>query len=383
MLKNLTIAAAIFAITSAACTTAQTTNSGGSPADISNGTAAANTPNANAETKPVAANSNAKTFLGNIKSERVQINLTREGNSLSGTYSYTKVGTDLKLSGTIDAAGNFTLQETDAAGGKTGEWKGIWKEDGGRVTLTGKWKSPKGSTELDFSADEQVTEFKSGAKIVNKILKESNKEKRYAITAEYPELTGIDAATAVNFNQSGKKIAADANKRFKENIADLTAEDLKRFTSDDAALYEQLTYSVELANDDVISLLFEDDSYTGGAHGSSITTTVNFDLKNNRELKLADIFVPNANYLKTLSESSLTDLKAQKIEATDDETLNDGTTPKEENFRSWNLTKKGLQINFDAYQVASYAAGPQIVVIPYDKLRDILRKDGAAARLAK
>lgn len=387
MLKHLAIIVSISLFVSTACVKPQTeinTSNNNSGAAGSSEIINSNAPNRNTETKPVSNNPNEKMFLGNIGGKRVQINLTRDGNNLSGTYLYEKFGAALKLSGTIDASGNFILQETDSAGNKTGEWKGVWKEADGRATLMGKWKSPKASPVLEFSADEQVVAFTNGAKLVTKFSNEINKAKRYEITGEYPELTGVDAATTANFNGLVKKIVADLNARFKENISDLTAEDLKRF-SGDAGLYDEIVCDVLLANDDVISLLFTDASYTGGAHPNATSATVNFDIKNNRELKLADIFEPNANYLKTLSDLSRADLKAalQKDEMLDDEMLNDGVSPKEENFRSWNLTKKGLQINFDAYQVAAYVAGPQTVVIPYGKLQSILRKDGVAAKLAK
>lgn len=389
MLKHLTIIFSTFLLASAACVKPQSEVNAANNNSVASGSSEAANPNdsnRHADAKSPVSSANAKTFLGDLDNKRIEINLTRDGNNLSGTYKYEKIGKDLKLSGTIDAAGNFTLQETDGASNKTGVWKGVWKESDGRVTLTGKWKSPKGGSELDFSADEQVTNFTGGAKFTTKSSHEENKAKFYEITAEYPELSGVDAATAANFNQIVKKIVDDSIGDFKKNIADhTTPEDLKRYKENGISLYDQVTYDVELANDNIISLVCTDANYMGGAHGGATTTTLNFDLKNNRQLKLADIFEPNTNYLKTLSDLSRADLEAklQKDDMLDDEMLNDGVNPKEENFRSWNLTKKGLQINFDAYQVAAYAAGPQEVVIPYAKLQSILRKDGVAMILAK
>lgn len=329
-------------------------------------------------------NASAKNFLGFLSDQRVEISLTRDGNNLSGTYKYERVGKDLKLSGTIDAAGNFNLQETDQAGGKTGAWKGVWKETNGRVTLTGKWKNPKGGAELDFSADELKTEFTSGAKITTKTSFEENKAKLWEISTEYPELSGVDSAAA--FNQAVKKIV-DANvSDFKKNLPDYTdSDDLQRYKENGIKLYDQTNYSVETANDDLISVTLTDSSFGGGAHGSSISTTLNFDVKNNRVLKLADIFEPNSNYLKTVSEISRAELKAklQKDQMFDEEMFNPGSEAKEENYRVWNLTKNGLLFTFGEYQVAAYAAGPQEVLIPYSKLQSILRKDGAVAKIAR
>ncbi|MFS8085155.1 MAG: RsiV family protein, partial [Acidobacteriota bacterium] len=53
------------------------------------------------------------------------------------------------------------------------------------------------------------------------------------------------------------------------------------------------------------------------------------------------------------------------------------------NYKAWVITKKGLWIVFDPYQVASYAAGPQTVLVPYSVLKDIIKPDGPVAALAK
>jgi hypothetical protein len=42
-----------------------------------------------------------------------------------------------------------------------------------------------------------------------------------------------------------------------------------------------------------------------------------------------------------------------------------------------------LQITFDAYQVAAYAAGPQEVVVSYSVLKPIIKPDGPLAAFTK
>ncbi len=59
----------------------------------------------------------------------------------------------------------------------------------------------------------------------------------------------------------------------------------------------------------------------------------------------------------------------------DDEWIATGAGPKAENFDSWNITKTGILINFDPYQVAAYAAGPQDVLIPYEEIKSILKQN--------
>jgi hypothetical protein len=59
-----------------------------------------------------------------------------------------------------------------------------------------------------------------------------------------------------------------------------------------------------------------------------------------------------------------------------DDWIQRGAGPDIANYDSWTITKKGLGINFDSYQVAPYAAGPQYVVVPYSTLKDIVKPDG-------
>src|SRR5262249_30472423 len=98
-------------------------------------------------------------------------------------------------------------------------------------------------------------------------------------------------------------------------------------------------------------------------------------------LKLADLFQPNSNYLKVISDYCIKEIK--KLDVSDDEWIRNGAGPKLENYDSWNVTPEGLQITFDAYQVASYAAGPQEVTVPYSLLKPIINPDGPLAAFVK
>jgi hypothetical protein len=146
---------------------------------------------------------------------------------------------------------------------------------------------------------------------------------------------------------------------------------------------------VALASDELISVEFNIGGYyAGAAHPNSYTEVINFDAKNGRVLKLADLFKPRAKYLQTISAYAIKDLKAQsKTEGPDsmltDETIQGGAGPDAKNYKSWTITRKGLAITFDSYQVAPYAAGPQQVLIPYSALKDLINPDGALGRFVK
>lgn len=67
----------------------------------------------------------------------------------------------------------------------------------------------------------------------------------------------------------------------------------------------------------------------------------------------------------------------------DDDWIEKGAGANAENYESWTITKKGLAITFDAYQVGPYAAGPQHVVVPYSVVKDIVVPSGPLAKLVQ
>lgn len=391
MLKNCGIVLIFLMIATGACAKNQveTNAAGNSPSDAGTAAAGNAAPSKTIEkTKAnvLAENPNAKIFRGMINGTAFEMNLVREGDKLAGTYFYVKVGKDLNLSGTIDAGGNFKLKESDASGKATGEWSGTWKEDANvsGAVLEGQWKKPGESdgASQNFYATQQMIELTNGAKLVNKTIKEENKAKRSEISSVYPELIGINSPAAGAFNNLVKKRVGEMNDAYRKDLADMTAEDLNLMPAE-MRMTNDVRYDVMLATNDLISVSILDYTFMGGAHGATSSNPINYDLKNNRELQLADIFEPNSNYLKILSDYAIADLKPRVGEMSDDEWLGRGTAPEADNYRSWNLTKKGLMITFDQYQVAAYAAGPQTVIVPYAKLQSVWRKDGVVAELAK
>jgi Protein of unknown function (DUF3298) len=99
---------------------------------------------------------------------------------------------------------------------------------------------------------------------------------------------------------------------------------------------------------------------------------------------LVDLFKPGAKYLQAIATYSIGDLKKQaKEKSLLDDQIQEGAAPKTENYQSWTITRKGLGITFDAYQVGAYAAGPQFVMVPYTTLKDLVNPDGPIAQFAK
>jgi len=331
-----------------------------------------------------------KHFKGSIGSTLdLQMKLVRNGNQLSGSYFYQKVGTRITLRGTVDKDGNLTLDEFDPSGKQTGVFQGIWKTgaEDGLITLAGNWSKPAGEKGGDkktaFSVHEEPISFTGDVDVVAKSLKENNKTLMYEIDAQYPQLTGGNNPNFEKFNQLARVFVVKSVAQFKKDMAPQEGEEPRPEGSMGSDL--GIGYTIALASDNLISVQFDIGSYyQGAAHPNSHTETFNYDLKNGKQLKLADLFNPGAKYLQALSAYCIADLKKQsKEKELLEDQIKEGAGPTAKNYESWTITPRGLGINFDSYQVAPYAAGPQFVMVPYSTLKDLIKPDGPIAAIAQ
>jgi len=343
----------------------------------------------------IAAVEETRFFKGSIGNALdLQMKLVREGEKLTGNYFYQKVGARIDLRGSIDKDGNLTLEEFDPSGKQTGVFKGVWKEGGdGSVEIKGDWTKPNSEKKTAFSLLQEPIEFSNGAEIIAKQIREKNKKLKYEVSAAYPQLTGVTDPNYDKFNQTVRNLIGRKVSDFKKEMAPSADDELAPEENPviDESLGSDITvnYVLALAKDDLIAVQFTVSSYSAGAaHPNSYTEVVNFDLKNGKLLKLADLFLPGSKYLQTVSNFCIQELKKQAkaqgdYAAMDDDWIKRGAGAELTNYDNWTITKKGLGITFDPYQVAAYAAGPQSVLVPYSALKDIIKPDGMAGQFAK
>jgi hypothetical protein len=331
-------------------------------------------------------------FRGTIANNlAIEMTVTRDGDRLTGTYFYPKVGKNINLAGTVDKDGNVELKESDESGKDTGVFKGKWKPatdspDPALNEIEGKWSKPDGTKETAFQVLQQPLAFTAAVRVTPKVIKEANKAKHYTVDAEYPQIEGD--ARFDSFNREARNLITKDVAAFRTSE---TSEETDAGSETPAETLDStldIGYEIRYATDDLISVEFTEGSYErGAAHGNSGTTVVNYDVKNGKKLALADLFNPKSNFLSLISEYCLKDLrersKKDKDAMFDEEMMKSGASARADNYRAWAITKKGLWITFDPYAVAPYAAGPQHVLVPYSALKDILKPDGPVSALAK
>jgi len=331
-------------------------------------------------------------FRGTIANNlAIEMTLTRDGDRLTGTYFYPKVGKNINLTGTVDKDGNVELKESDEGGKDTGVFKGKWKPatdspDPALNEIEGKWSRPDGAKETAFQVVQQPIAFNAAVRVTPRVIKEANKAKHYTVDAEYPQIEGDTRFD--NFNREARNLITKDVAAFRTSE---TSEETDAGSETPAETLDStldIGYEIRYATDDLISVEFTEGSYErGAAHGNSNTTVVTYDVKNGKKLALADLFNPKSNFLSVISEYCLKDLrersKKDKDAMFDEEMMKSGASARADNYRAWAITRRGLWITFDPYAVAPYAAGPQHVLVPYSALKDILKPDGPVSTLTK
>src|SRR5438552_18163963 len=66
-------------------------------------------------------------FRGTIANLSIEMQLLRDGDRVSGTYFYPRVGKNIALAGNVDKDNNVTLTEADVTGKQTGGFKLHWQ----------------------------------------------------------------------------------------------------------------------------------------------------------------------------------------------------------------------------------------------------------------
>lgn len=194
-------------------------------------------------------------------------------------------------------------------------------------------------------------------------------EAQFATSTPLRERAGTTAdAAAVALM---KRFVDETVIKFKDegNFANLTPVDIETMgLGPDRKEDLQIHYFVS-SSAQTVSYIFEIYAYTLGAHGNTFYRTFTFDLNSGSSLKLADIFVSEAQYLDKLSAISrekLPELIEEDFQNQD--FIVAGTAPVESSFENFFLDGASLVLLFPPYAVAPYVAGTQTLAIPVSEL---------------
>ncbi|MEZ5344613.1 MAG: DUF3298 and DUF4163 domain-containing protein [Pyrinomonadaceae bacterium] len=196
---------------------------------------------------------------------------------------------------------------------------------------------------------------------------------RWELKVQYPEVRLKGDKPAVKFNDLARKLVMDGVTDFKNRMSQLSVEE-RDHLPEGANFYYETGYTVEYLSERMVSVSFNNGEYTGGAHPNNSSFALNFDLENEKILKLEGLFSAGSDFLNTISKICIAEIKEQQGENGSNDWIEGGAGPELENFENWTVTKDGLKFAFDQYIVGPYAAGRFEVLIPFEKFSDDMRR---------
>ena len=298
-------------------------------------------------------------YLGTVGEYAVQLELTLNGDEVTGSYYYTSIGTPIELrgkqTGDLTETGQpYTVGELDENGNAVATFEGELSSTGleSGNTFIGTWTGDN-DVMLPFNL-ERVAEF---AEIFLR-------QGRIESTATYPVFSGDLAVFNTAIDQT--KQVEDTLQFFEEGQGYQTKGELYNGWT------LILDHEIKYASEEFVSILVPIYTYTGGAHGNTGFDALNFLHEENsvRQLELRDIFTESAD-LKSVINTVTGELEVQQASFIVDRSV----TLTEQDLSIFTLSPKGVTFHFAPYQVASYAEGMFEVTVPFEGLRNSLQPE--------
>ncbi len=188
---------------------------------------------------------------------------------------------------------------------------------------------------------------------------------------QYPQINSSNYELGKNvFNQYNKEKAIQLEKQITNELFK-EAKELYDYNSSHGypiMVYEiLLTYSITYNKGFIISLYSDLYEFVGGAHGTTLRNSQNWDLHTGVQLPLAYFYPNNSYYIIDILKEINSQIKEQ-IENGSNQYFDNYCELVLETFKldNYYLTKNALAIFFQQYDIAPYSSGIPIFYIKYN-----------------
>lgn len=149
---------------------------------------------------------------------------------------------------------------------------------------------------------------------------------------------------------------------------------IKSLIQPDLPTYVTGFYEIKTNERNVLSITSSGIGNFGGAHPTTVVKSVNIDVTTAKNYELYELFKPNSDYIKILS-----DMIEKQIKERDIPLLGDfkGIKPNQDYY----IADKNLIIYFQQYEIAPYVAGLPYFSIPIYDISDIILPDSILDRM--
>ena len=325
---------------------------------------------------PVAAQTTPtiKIYRGKLGEQHIQMELTRNADATTGKYFYDQFQRDLRLAGRLNKDGRLELRETDATGRHTGTFVCKRADERGPIDmdLECDWSKPNGSGQLTAWLTEQWIDLPKGLVIKPKQIYQRGR----VVNLSYPELIN-DGRQTRNFNPRVARIV-------RELLGDFIPDAGLKNASFDA------NYNVLLANDEIISIEISEYLYTGGAHPTEDWRTFNYDVRNDREIRIRDLVRDERAFKAAIWKYAVVAINKFAAQIEQDEARGQNRQPENRDdvvsvdgpaeIIGWGFTPKGVAVYFDFPHVMAVFSK---VLVPYSEVKDYVKPGAPISKLVR
>lgn len=208
-------------------------------------------------------------------------------------------------------------------------------------------------------------------KIENRILKGNLEYKNTVILTykiEYPQIIFSKYTRGKErFNNYNKKKAINLEKYIKTDLYENAKEvyEYNKANGYPIMVYEVISeYNITYNEGFIISLYQDEYQFTGGAHGNTIRTSQNWNLKDTSIIPLSNFFPNNTYYTIDILKEINKQIKTQIEEGKNQYFENYCELVLETfNLNSYYITPNAIAIYFQQYDIAPYSSGIPVFLI--------------------
>ena len=205
-----------------------------------------------------------------------------------------------------------------------------------------------------------------------KTMKEFSETEIIKITLQFPQIDGLtDKTVQDSINSIFKEAAMAAKDEGLKNADEMKKDRASGYGGSPNKCETYFDYSLNYNQNGLLSVVFKDYQYTGGAHGSTAQSSYTFNLNTGEEYTLKDLFNSDANYVSFISDTVRKEINERVKEGSLFEELTPFNTIREDH--DFYLSDDGIVIYFQQYEYWPYAAGIQEFTVEYAALKDMLK----------
>ncbi|WP_321475390.1 DUF3298 domain-containing protein [uncultured Paludibaculum sp.] len=158
------------------------------------------------------------------------------------------------------------------------------------------------------------------------------------------------------------------------------AEDYQKFHSEfpesEITYFVRRTADILLSNASMLSVEVTEEEFKGGAHPNARRTYLNMNPSTGQDLALTDLLRNGA--LPKLTEVAEKRFRWEREVPEGKKLSESGFTFPDDKFalsKTWGVSPRGLLFHYNAYEIAPYASGPTTVMLPWNEIRDLIKKE--------